>query len=109
MDSKKTRRRYTLEEKSELVVAYQSSGLSQKAWCSAHHISMNSLHKWIQSANVDNNKSLQGWASVEIKPHHADCSSEPITLRIGKCTIAVSANTNQKLLSDVLQMLVPLC
>ena len=47
MNTEKMKRRYTSQEKLKLVSEYQNSGLPQKAWCSEHHISVNTLYKWM--------------------------------------------------------------
>jgi len=106
MNAKKVRRRYTQQEKSELVSSYRRSGSTQKAWCDEHDISMKTLHNWI-SANSGEQLSPQSWVPVEITPEEKPSCC--VTLQIGKCKIDVSAATDKKLLSEVLEMLVLIC
>lgn len=101
-------RRYTAKEKSELVENYQTSGMTQTAWCKAHEVSAKSLHQWLN--NMPNNKEdLQSWAPVIVAPEKAAESNNSLTLQIGKCSIEVTVKTDKVLLADVLETLVRIC
>jgi transposase-like protein len=108
MTTEKIRRRYTEQEKSELVQAYQDSRNTQVAWCSEHHISVKTLHKWLED-NRQDKVFVQSFAPVSIMPKEEVISHEKITLHIGKCSVDVTVATDKRLLSEVLEMLVRLC
>jgi len=108
MTTEKSRRRYTEQEKSELVQAYQSSRNTQATWCSEHHISVKTLHKWLED-NRQDKVFVQSFAPVSIMTKEEAISHEKITLRIGKFSVDVAVATDKKLLSEVLEMLVRIC
>lgn len=108
MSTEKSRRRYTEQEKSEVVQAYQDSRDTQTAWCSEHHISVKTLHKWLED-NRQDKVFAQSFAPVSIMPKEEAISRQKITLHIGKCRVDVAVETDRKLLSEVLELLVRVC
>jgi transposase-like protein len=112
MSGERIRRRYTQQEKAELVRAYQGCRITQKAWCSEHQISVKTLHQWME-ANVQEKVCPQSFAKVSISAlttlKEEENIYEQISLQIGKCKIDVTAATDKKLLSEILEMLVMIC
>ena len=104
----KAKRKYTAEERAELIVAYRNSGKTQKEWCQLQDIAVVTLGKWQRQDKNQQKDSLskQGWAQVSVAPL---VQEEPIHLRAGKFSIAIDQNTNMKVLAELLAVLVPLC
>jgi len=100
-------------EREELLLAYCHSGLSQKEWCQAQGVALSTLGKWLKLEKEHiNTQTVQVWAPVAtpvmvspLPPVH----EETILLKAGKFSITVGRNTDRKLLSDVLAVLVTLC
>jgi len=44
------RKSYSAAEKSLLLEAYKTSGLSCKQWCTENHIGLSTLQRWMQKA-----------------------------------------------------------
>ena len=109
MNTEKMKRRYTQQEKAKLVSEYQNSGLPQKTWCSEHHISVNTLHKWMQAVTMKSETCPQNWMPIAIERDAYTLHRECVTLQIGKCRIDVSELTDKKLLAEVLEIMVGLC
>ena len=40
-------KKYTVQERTELLDAYKRSGVSQIEWCEEHGIAEGTLHKWM--------------------------------------------------------------
>lgn len=101
-------RQYTAEEREELVAAYRQSGLPQTKWCESSGVALSTLGRWltldkkVQKSDV----SKQGWAQVSVVQ---PVQKEQIVLKAGKISIEISQDTDMKLLSGVLSVLVPLC
>ena len=104
----KAKRKYTVEERAELVVAYRDSGKTQKEWCQLQDIAVVTLGKWLRhDRNRQKDSSLkQVWAQVSVSLPVQD---EAIHLKAGKFSIAIGQNTNMKGLAELLAVLVPLC
>jgi transposase-like protein len=105
---KQAKRKYSEEERARLVEGYRNSGLAQKEWCQLQDIAVVTLGKWQRQEKNQQKDSLskQGWAQVSVAPL---VEEEPIHLKAGKFSITICQNTNMKVLSELLAVLVPLC
>lgn len=116
-------------ERAELLLAYRHSGLSQKEWCRAQGVAISTLGRWLKLEKEQvNSQTAQGWAPVAVSPPVREESDrlclnpksmmvtvsppvqeQTILLKSGKFSITVGKNTDRKLLSEVLALLVTLC
>ncbi|HWR06661.1 IS66 family insertion sequence element accessory protein TnpA [Sporomusa sp.] len=104
---KQTRRSYCATEKTALLEAYKTSGLSSKQWCKENGIGLSTLQRWVQKEwNLENAPPLQTWVSVNTI---AETKSDRLQVQIGPFTVAVASNTNLKLFASVLKVMKELC
>jgi transposase-like protein len=100
-------KKYTVQERTELLDAYKRSGVPKKEWCEEHGIAVGTLHKWLnRDKKQAGTKMTQSWAPVTVLPQTKDTT---LLLQAGKFSIEVGKSTDMELLSAVLSVLVPLC
>lgn len=102
------RRTYSSAEKARLLKAYQSSGVPQKQWCKDHPIGLSTLQRWLQEEKKpDPLQPAPTWVPVTLAT--APDAPAALTVQIGKCTMVVDPQTDLKLLSAVVNLMVRLC
>ena len=119
IDVKQRKKQYCGSERAELLVAYRHSGLSQKEWCLSHDVALSTLGKWLKlekeqvvKNEIANSGVAQVWVPVATQVMVSappPVREETILFKAGKFSITVGKNTDIKLLSEVLSVLVTLC
>ena len=91
----------------QCVEAFQSSGLSRKAYCRKHQLNIHNLDYWRRRLNRDpgpgSPESINQF--VPIRVYEDTLSDSTIKLRIGQITIEVAAGFAPQHLKNILQVL----
>src|SRR5690606_35197677 len=81
------------------VQAYRESGLSMKKYCEKNNLKVHQLYK-------DDKLESSKWLSVNLNTTN---NNQPIFLNIGACKLEIKSGFNQKLLKELVKVLIELC
>jgi len=103
--------RHKAEHWRQHIEAFQSSGLSRKAYCRKHRLNIHSLDYWRKRLNRDTGpdspESINRF--VPIRVHEDTPADSAIKLRIGQITIEVADGFAPQHLKNILQVLGGTC
>jgi len=102
-----TRRSYTAADKEWLLQSFQSSGKTSKEWCQENQVGLSTLQRWLRTeGQVNPANTVQTWAPVVAV---AENTKSSIVIQSGIFSISVSADTDRKLLAEVLVAVKTVC
>jgi len=105
--TRQKRKSYSEAERTGLLGAYRTSGLSIKQWCTENNIGLSTLQRWARNQQkYETSQPQQTWVPVVTTNEE---NTEALSIQAGPFTIPVAANTNIKLLAIVLTVIRELC
>ena len=90
------------------VERFESSGLSQRAYCDRHNVSMGSLHRWrriLAGKRVERAVEIVPLGSFLTRPQAAPESYAPVTVVAGRYRVEVGDGFSAETLGAVLDLL----
>jgi transposase-like protein len=104
----KMRRSYTTADKKRMLQSFQSSGKTSKEWCRENQVGLSTLQRWQRTESQGKVAStVQTWAPVVAVAEPTPKSI--IVIQSGTFSISVSADTDRKLLAEVLAAVKTVC
>ena len=95
---------------SERIEAYQSSGLTMKAWCAEQNLTIHQLKYWLYKAQRQGRKQDRTASATTFRPVTISSqAAAPHSLQIGAARIEVRSGFEPELLRYVVAALSPLC
>ena len=131
MDTRKIAAEYRLAHWTQIIRDQKESRLCISKYCESAGIHKNTYYYWLrklreatcselqevqQNSSIDSAQSIipVGWAVCETQNKEevifsAETETNSVVVDIGHCSVRVTTNTDQNLLSQVCRMLVALC
>ena len=101
-------RKYSEQEKQEMIQDWRSSEQTKKVWCKANGITVKTLYNWLKGNRSDAERDVK-WAQVNIKGQECLAETGNLEIQFGGVTVKIQGSVNRESFRIVCEELIRIC